>query len=318
MEETKNELITLDQMGREVRKITKFEQTVEDLKAIVANAQKITVDNIEDKEQLVLAKSTRIELRNIEIAIEKRGKGYRDVFNAVNKEILNKERELKKITAPEIERLTAIEEEAKEIAIRKARIEAIPARQERLKEIGIEATDEELMEFDDDAFKVFVNEKIEEKNEQERQRIETEKAKMEKERLAMEREKEMREREEKAREEERLKAERIAKEKEKERIGEEKRRKIEAELEAKQKIEEAKAEAEQIKREAKEKVEREEREKKEKEEAERKARKELEKKKKYQDWLKKGGWTEETKDEFFIQDHGHIVELYKLVGTYNK
>lgn len=191
---TTKELQVLDEMGKEVRQITKFEQTVEDLKGIVAESAKIIVTDLEDENQLAVAKAKRIELRKIEIAIEKRGKGYRDVFNAVNKEIISKEGELKAITSPEIARLSAIEEEAEALALKKKREAMLPVRKERL--LALDASgvyvpvDEKLLELDADGFEKYFNECTADKNEKARIKLEEEaeaRRKEEEERLAKER-----------------------------------------------------------------------------------------------------------------------------------
>jgi hypothetical protein len=171
-EENTKELKVLDEMGQEVRKITRFEQTVEGLKQMVEASSKIEVTDLKDKAQLELVKRSRIDLRNVEIAIEKRGKGYRDVFNAVNKEIIIKEKELKEITSPEIDRLKTIEAEAKELEIMEARKAKMPARKERL--IGIDSTgcyiceDDNLLAMDATAFETYYNNCVANKNERTR------------------------------------------------------------------------------------------------------------------------------------------------------
>lgn len=301
----------------EILSLEKFEPTVAALRAAVKESVVIKLDNPEDSKQVKIVHDKRIELRDMRIVITKKGKELRDDANKFAKAVIEKEKELLAIIAPEEDRLERLEDSAKEIIARKARLEAIPVRQERLKELGVIATDDELMEYDDDGFKTFLNAEIEKKNERDRQALEAEKAKVEADRLAMEREKEMRAREEQAREEERQKAARLAQEQEGARIADEARRKADIEAEAKRKIEEATTEAKRIEREAKEKVEREESERKEKAESERKAKEELEKKKKYQDFRTKHGWTEETRNDFIEQNTGSTILLYKKVGEFN-
>ena len=130
------EIEILENVGSHVRSVTKFEQTVLDMEAMVAESKKIKVVDLTDKEQIEKVKRSRIDLRAVEIAIEKRGKGYRDVFNAINKEISAKENELKSITSPEIERLEKIEADSKAEIIRIEREAKLPERKERLAKIG--------------------------------------------------------------------------------------------------------------------------------------------------------------------------------------
>lgn len=385
--ETTKELQVLDEMGKEVRQLTKFEQTVEDLKGIVAESSKITVDNLEDENQIALAKAKRIELRKIEIAIEKRGKGYRDVFNAVNKEIMGKEKELKAITSPEIERLTKLEEEAEALALKKKREALMPARKERLMQVDPSGcyicADEYLLEMDADAFEKYLNgcvanknernriiaeEDAEKKREAERKAIEEERAKLEADKRAEEerKEKERQEAEAKAKAEQEAKekAERETYEKEQERrkaLLPERKEALKAigdtvpmledrlmlamddneyttyynnrvtakNLADKKAIEDAKK-AEEEARLAKEKAEADAKAEKERKEAEEKAeaerikkeeearKAEMEKKEAYKAFLKKHGYTIETRDQFETRETTEGYELWKKVGVFTK
>lgn len=225
-EENTKELQVLDEMGQEVRKITKFEQTVESLKEMVAESTKIEVTDLKDKKQLDVVKRSRIDLRDMEIAIEKRGKGYRDVFNAVNKEILAKEKELKEITSPEIERLKKIEAEAKELVIIEERKAKMPARKERLMSIDDSGcyicADEYLLEMDANAFETYYNNCVANKNERSRIALEekaeadrkAEQARIDAERAELEAEKEAERKRKEKEEEERKEKERQEREKE--------------------------------------------------------------------------------------------------------
>lgn len=220
----------LDQMGNEVRKLTKFEQTVEGLKQMVAESAKIVVTDLSDKKQLESVKRSRIDLRAMEIAIEKRGKGYRDVFTAVNKEISKKEKELKAITSPEIERLKGIETEAEELALKQEREALLPVRKERLTKIDPTGcyicADEYLLDMDADAFEKYYNGCVANRNSRDRIIAEEKAEKLRKEeeaRLAKEREQ--------------FEAEKRAEEARKERERQEAEAKAKAEQEAKDKAE---------------------------------------------------------------------------------
>jgi len=48
----------------------------------------------------------------------------------------------------------------------------------------------------------------------------------------------------------------------------------------------------------------------------RKRIKKIRKGEKYQNWLKKNGWTEETKTDFLIERAGNKVRLSKIIGFY--
>ncbi|HEC33016.1 MAG TPA: hypothetical protein ENI63_02025 [Candidatus Kaiserbacteria bacterium] len=172
------ELQVLDEMGNKVREITKFEQTVEGLKEIVKASALIKVLDVRDRDKIAVVKSKRLELRKIEIDIERRGLGYRRVFSDINKEISSKEKELKKITSPEIGRLARIEEESENVMLLEKRKALLPARRERLMEIdstGCYICEEKyLLEMDADTFEKYINDSVANKNERNRIKAEDE------------------------------------------------------------------------------------------------------------------------------------------------
>jgi len=170
-----NELLVLQNIEQEVAKITKFDQTKEQLVAKVKETQNITAEDLRDQMQLAVVQRNRIDLRAIEIAIEKRGKGYRDIFTSANKQIMAKQNELLAITNPEVERLSAIEEEAKAIRIRDERVALLPNKREKLATIGwgIEIiSDEQLLEMDEQTFTEYYNQSLSAKLEVDREKAE--------------------------------------------------------------------------------------------------------------------------------------------------
>ena len=260
--------------------LEQFQPTEAKLRELALEKSKIVITDIEDKQQIKIAHDAKIELRDVRIAISLKGKELRDDANKFSKAVITKEKELLAIIAPEEDRLEKIEENAKEISARKARAKIIPIRQEKLKSIGIVATDEELMEYDDDGFQTFLNAEMEKKLISERQELEAEKAKVEAEKIKIARAKEMEEA------------------KEKTRIETEKRMKEKQALAEK----EAKAKAERLE--------------KEKIEAEKKKAEELTKQKEYQEFLAKYGYTEETKDDFILEKTGNMIRLAKILGIF--
>ena len=162
------EIIKIDEITKTVSDLTKFDITCEVLKKEVKKTADITVDNLEDKVQIERVKRGRIDLRNIEIDIEKQGKSYRDVFTKVNKDIMAKQKELLAITNPELDRLKDFEEKAKAIEIRKERELVLPYRKEKLAEVDNITDDEALLEMDDKQFGEYLMLKTEDKNEKER------------------------------------------------------------------------------------------------------------------------------------------------------
>jgi unconventional prefoldin RPB5 interactor 1 len=332
--------LTLTEVQDGVRKLTKFEQTKEELETMVETSRLLKVEDVRDKDKVAIVKAKRIELRKIEIAIEKRGKEYRDVFNAVNKEIIGKEKELKAITSPEIERLTAIEDEAEAVALREKREAMLPVRKERLLALDADGfyvkDDEMLLDMDADAFEKFYNECSADKNEKvriaqeekaeadrkaEQERLDKERAELEAEKARIAKEEE--EKAEKARKEK--EAEDAKRKAEQDKLDEEKRKleadriKLEHEKELKEAEEKAKVEAEKKAEEDKKRKEAEEKAEEErvaKEEADRKA--EMEKREAYKQFLKENGWTAETRDQFETREVEGGYELWKKVGVFNK
>lgn len=279
------EIIKIDEISSKVSSLTKFEITKEELQKKVEETKDITVDNLEDKNQIARAKRARIDLRNVEIEIEKTGKSYRDIFTKVNKDIMEKQKELLAITTPEIERLTDFEDKGKEIEIRKEREMLLPFRKEELAKVDNITEDSLLLGMDNNQFSSYLTEKTEEKKEKDRQ-VQVEKEREE------QKQKEIKEAEERARKEAEQRAE------------------IEK-IEAKKK---ADAEIERLKKEAKDKEEAEERAQLEKIAEEKK----LAKRKEFTDWRTSLGYSEETKSDYRQEEIDGEIVLFKKVGSFTK
>ena len=262
--------------------IIKFDKNIAELEAIVEITKQITVDDLNDPTQLELVKENRKELRRLEISIEEQGKAMRDNANKYAKDVIAREKELKAITTPEIDRLKGIEQQAKDMQIREERLKDLPLKKEKLATIGdsIEITDDELLKLDYDQFMQYYNQRIVNKVETDKINLEVEKRKLEDVKKGIERAKEMEEA------------------KEKTRIETEKRMKEKQALAEK----EAKAKAERLE--------------KEKIEAEKKKAEELTKQKEYQEFLAKYGYTEETKDDFILEKTGDKIRLAKILGIF--
>ncbi len=167
---TELKVISLEDVEKQVSGATKFEQTIEYLKEEVLKSKDFVIKDFNDPVQIEQCKRFRIDLRKVEIDIEKRGKSYRDIFTKVNKQILDKEKELTKITSPEIERLEK-EEEAATIALqRQERQERLPARKERLDVLndGVEVSDDILLDMDGTQFEAYINQRTQAKLENDR------------------------------------------------------------------------------------------------------------------------------------------------------
>ncbi len=164
----------------------------------------------------------------------------------------------------------------------------MPERRARLDGLG-EWTDDQILELDDVQFDALIQTLILEKQTKEQEKIATELR-------ARQAEVEEKERAVRIREEEAARAETRRLELEVARTEGEKRAKAEAE----RKIKEAELEA--IRKAAAEKAE-----------AER-----LEKTKKFQVFLKANGYTEETKEQFWIEDKSDVVILWRKINEFKK
>lgn len=288
--------------------IEKFDPTTEQLTKMVVASKKIQVTDINDKGQIEVVRKARIELKTARVAITKKGKEMREEANAFQKAVIAKEKELVAIIEPEEIRLEAIEDEVKAQKLKEERVGLLPIRKEQLHAIGddIEVTDDELLDMDTETFSAYKNERISEKNQQDRLALEEAQRKVQEEADRQQREKETREREAIARKEEQEMAEH--------RIKEEKER---AEL----RVQQEKADADRRVKEAEEKakldVEREKQriaqEKYDKELADKAEQEKLDAKKKYQAWLTKNEYDEKT---HYLRNENGTVTLYKIVSTF--
>lgn len=300
------------------KELEKFDPTVADLTAMVEATKDITATDLEDPKQLAIVRDSRISLKNARVRIEKTGKSLREDAVKFQRAVIEKEKELIAIIAPEEDRLQAIEEEAKALALKKARMENLPFLKQRIEEAGLQPfftmTDNELLELDANGFEQHFNYLVASKNEADRLAAE-EKQRLEDEKRAEERRIED---EKRAEEDRKQREEREKLEAEKKAIEDEKLR-LQHEKEVKEAEEKAKAETEaRMKREAEEKATAE---KKAAEEAEaaRKAEQEaLEKKAAYKKFLADNGVTEATKSEFKIENTDEGYTIYKKVAFMKK
>lgn len=259
--------------------IGKFNPTTAELTKLAKSAKGVVVKDINDKEGFALLKQKATELQKARTSIKSIGKQLREEANTFNKAVLSKEKELLKIVVPVEEELKKERERVERLQEIEKRKELLPIRVEELADLGVEATDEELLEMSTGVYNEFKNQKVAEKLEQERIKIEEEKRKIEedKQRIADEEARIAREAQE---EKDRIKREAEA---EKQRIADEKRveaEKIAAVAQAKKEAEEnAKAEAERVERERLAKIA-------EEAEAKRAEEEKARKNKKYTDWKK--------------------------------
>ncbi len=269
--------------------IEQFVPAVAELTSMVETTKKITVDNFADRRQLTVVKEARIMLKKARVQIEKKGKELRDDAIKFQKAVIQRERELIAIIAPEETRLEGIEEQARQLAIIEERKRKLPERLAALKEVSDEdfekADEEAINRMDDVTFQAFLNGRISARNAKRQAELDAREAKIH--------------------------------EEEQRRQAEEDEKRRQAEIEAGK--EKARQEGERRAREEQERKEREERERKERAEAEaRIAAARVERTKKYKTWLTANGWTEETRGDFKIEDTPEGFVLYRRLGIFPK
>lgn len=280
--------------------LEKFDPTVAELTAMVAETTAVNITDFSDKSQVENVRRCRINLKNARVSVEKRGKELRADAITFQKAVIEKEHELVAIILPEEERLAKLEEEAKTYAVKQERLRKLPERKERFTSetgLGIGISDEAvILEMDDVQFETYL---ANAKAHVEAKRLAEQRAEQE----AKEAELKRREQELKAKERAAKEAEE-AKEREAKRLAELEEARLEGERQAK-----ARLEAEQAAELAR--VER------EKEEAAKAAAK-LEKTKKYKAFLEAHGFTDATRGDFKIEETATGYVLYKRLGEFLK
>lgn len=258
--------------------LEKFDPTVEKLTALVAESAHIIEVNIEDPQQIEQVKRARLNLRTARVSIEKSGKAFRADALAYQKAVIEKERSLIAIIAPEEERLSVFEKQAKIAEERKLRLAQVPERRARLEALGLTTKESYITDMDSGAFEQHVNALVAEKNEAKR---------IEDDRIAREKEADLKAREDVLLEGERkLEADRLAKEAadlavetERARVAKETEDRIAAEKEA-----------------------------------DRKRARDA----KYQEFLTLNGYNANTKDQFKIEASEKGVMLWKFVAVFEE
>jgi len=269
--------------------IEQFNPTVAELNSLAASSKELTVTDFTDKNQLEAVKTKRIEIGKVRIAIEKTGKAMRDDAIKFQREVIAKEKELVAIIEPEELRLKALEEEAKNYAIKQERLRKQPERLARLKATGewnpIPGMEEAILELDDVGFEELINKlniaHTEKEQAAKQAELDARQAELDRKQAEIDEK------------ENQQKAKEAAELAEKQRAADIEAARIEGERKAKEDA--AKAEAEEKARLAR-----------------------LEKTKKYKEFLEKHGYNEKTKDKFKVFETDRGYTLYKMVGEFLK
>jgi hypothetical protein len=194
--------------------IIKFDPTTERLLSLVERTKTIQASDLKDKAQLEVVRTTRIELKKARVEIEKQGLAYREKATAFNRAVKAEENRLIAIITPEEERLQAIENEAKKLALIEERKLKLPERRERLAvnmSDGTE-TDEFLLAMDDVAFDNYSSGVLMKYLEAQRLEQAAEKQRLDEEKAAIEREREREKREKEESEKRALRERRVLRE----------------------------------------------------------------------------------------------------------
>lgn len=316
--------------------VGEFNPKKEELTKIVLKSSKIIVSDLRDLKQVSAIKESRLSLRKVEIQIAKDGKKYRQKARDIVNYVLDKEKELKKITSPEIERLKEIEDKSEAVLLKDRRLKGLPDKKKRLEEIGdnVKVEDDYLLGLDDLEFVAYLNQRVADKNEAdkiaEENRAEMARAKVQEEQDAQAKKLEDEREALRIKEEElEAKAEKKRKE-EQDKIDKANEALAQKNKEAQDKIDEAnrKIEADKLelqhKKELQEADDRAKKEVEEKQEADRlkaiedKAEedKKLANRKAYIEFLSKNGYTEKIKEEFTIVKSETKIVLYKKVAEF--
>jgi len=293
--------------------LDKFSPTVAALQDVAKKYQGLVISGVADKDGYLAVNEARKELKTQRVEISKTGKMLRADAITFQKKVIDKEKELIAIIEP-VER--ELESKQKDIDTERSKIarkSVLPIRQEQLQKIEINVDDEFVLLMDDEQYKEFYNTKNAEYLE-EKERLADEKRLEDEKKLQEEKDKIQRDKD-KIAEEKRVIAAMKEAEAETKRLAEiEKQKAIDAikqkAEDEKQKIIKDQADKEQARLQKEKEVQ----DAKEAEaETKKEAQAELEKAKKYQDFLKKNGYNEDTQGDYHISQEDNKTILYKKV-----
>ena len=151
--------------------LAQFSPTKAELAQMVEESKKLVLPDPFNIEQREKVKESYRALVKVRTTITKNGKAMRDDAIAFQKKVIELEKELLVITKSEEERLGTLLEEADKAIERKARVELLPRRKERLAAIddGVQCpADDFLLDMDGPTFEGFINQRVARKNEAER------------------------------------------------------------------------------------------------------------------------------------------------------
>lgn len=299
--------------------IDKFNPTKAECLNLALQFKDLTITGVDDVEGYKKVHEARMVLKKTRVEIEKTGKNYRAEAVAFQKAVLKMEDELVDIIVPVEQDLMAKQKAIDEQKEYNKRLALVPERKEKLKElkefvsVDPENTNKFLAQMDDAQFTVYLLEVKDNLLKEKELKMAAEAKRLEEEKLAQIAKAEA-EAKEKQRVEDEAKAKELAEQKAKQDAEDRSR----LEEEHKKDIEVAKLQAADAARLALECKIADEDAAKLKAKLDEEARIELErlrmeKKTKYQDFLKKNGFTKETECDFYLKQDGTTFTLYKKV-----
>jgi hypothetical protein len=315
--------------------IEKFSPKKAELQAKADQYKSLTIKGVDDKEGYLAVdearKDLKVQRRSIERFSEDLLKQMRDKYNISRKEVLDLTEEHVGIIKPLEDQLKEKQEDMDREILKTEMINLLPDRKERLKNIDVQVSDDEILMLSPEEFTTFFNEKNAIHLEEKERKLKEKEDEVARLKAIEEAKKEARQRAEEEAEKERVQAKKDAEEKAK-RVAKEteeeaERKAKEAEEEKKKAVKEAEEKAEKekqalIDKQKKEEEERIEAEKKakkeeqEKVEKEAKEKEELEKEEKYKKWLEENGYNEDP-PSFYIAHIDDKIILYKHISTFN-
>jgi hypothetical protein len=287
--------LTVIESGTKGHDLAKLEPKKMELEALVGMCRGLVINGIDDKDTYKLVDEYRKKLVKARTGVIAIGDELKEEAKNWVKAVNEKVKDLVEIVQPVEKQLAsnlAAIDQAKEMADRKA---MIPVRKEDLLKVGVEATDEFLMEMDSTKYNSYLKLSTENYLAAQAKQIADQEAKLKAAQDAIVKQQEALDRAAKAKveEEERLK---------KQHEFEMARAQEDAEIKAKQEVEDAlrrERAAELLNEAAKE--------------ADARKQAQLESRAKYNDWLKVNGY-EPGSLEWYLGRDGNIVRLYKQVA----
>ena len=148
--------------------------TIKEMEANIENSKNIFAKEFTKKEKKAISEA-RIPMKNNRLSVEKFAKIFKDYLNWAKNKVIETEKSIVWKLKAEEERLKLEEQKIDEYLEKEERKALLSLKKEKLSEIEVELTDEEILNFSEDEFtEFFVNKKSEYLERKEAERIEKE------------------------------------------------------------------------------------------------------------------------------------------------